>query len=124
MLIEGSARQVADARAILPRHIESVEAFLTLANLGFIKSRFPELGVLSLDVDGNDYWFLESLIGCGPSVVCVEYNSSFGPEPITVPYDDKFDRHEKHPSGWYHGASCRPLPNCAPRADTALPSVS
>jgi hypothetical protein len=25
-------------------------------------------------------------------VICVEYNASFGLEPITVPYDDGFDR--------------------------------
>src|SRR6266436_4371786 len=55
MLIDGSARQVSDARALLPKRIEIVEAFLTLNNLDFIKSRFRSLGVLSIDVDGNDY---------------------------------------------------------------------
>jgi hypothetical protein len=63
------------------------------------------LGILSIDVDGNDYWFLDQLIDLKPSVICVEYNASFGLEPITVPYDHSFDRHQKHPSGWYHGAS-------------------
>jgi hypothetical protein len=124
LLIDGNARQVADARAILPPHIETVEAFLTLANLGFIKSRFPELGVLSIDVDGNDYFFLEGLIDCRPSVICVEYNSSFGAEPISVPYDDKFDRHEKHPSGWYHGASLSALARLCAAHGYGLADVS
>jgi hypothetical protein len=26
-------------------------------------------------------------------------------QALSVPYDPTFDRHEKHPSGWYHGAS-------------------
>jgi len=38
-------------------------------------------------------------------VIAVEYNASLGLEPLTVPYDAAFERHAKHPSGWYHGAS-------------------
>jgi hypothetical protein len=60
-------------------------------------------------VDGNDYWFLKSLIEVEPTVICVEYNSTFGMEPITVPYDPAFDRHQKHPKGCYHGASLAAL---------------
>jgi len=105
ILIDGNARQVSDARSVLPKRIEIVEAFLSLDNLDFIKSKFQRVGVLSIDVDGNDYWFLEELIEIKPSIICIEYNASFGPEPITVPYDESFDRHQKHPSGWYHGAS-------------------
>ena len=72
---------------------------MTLDNLDFIKSSFPQIGVLSIDVDGNDYWFLKELIDSSPSVICVEYNSTFGLEPITVPYDPSFNRYEKHPTG-------------------------
>jgi len=105
LLIDGSLRQVEDARAILPSHVEAVQSVLALDNLDLIRSKFKQLGVLSIDVDGNDYWFLKALIDINPTVICVEYNASFGLEPISVPYDPTFDRHEKHPSGWYHGAS-------------------
>jgi hypothetical protein len=116
LLIDGNARQVADARALFSDRIKIVEAFLTLDNLDFIASNFPKIGILSIDVDGNDYWFLEELIQTEPSVICVEYNSSFGLEPITVPYDAAFDRHQKHPRGWYHGASLTALSKlCATR---------
>jgi hypothetical protein len=98
-----------DARSLYSGRIKIVEAFLTLENLDFIKSSFPQIGVLSIDVDGNDYWFLEKLIDAAPDIICVEYNSSLGLEPVTVPYDPTFDRHEKHPSGWYHGASLAAL---------------
>lgn len=91
-----------------------VERFLALDNLDFIRHRFPKLGVLSIDVDGNDYWFLKALIDTSPDVISVEYNSTLGFEPITVPYDPAFDRHKKHPRGWYHGASLTALTNlCA-----------
>lgn len=105
LLIDGSKRQVEDARAILSSRVEVVQSFLTLDNLDLIRSKFSQVGVLSIDVDGNDYWFLKALLDINPTVICVEYNASFGLEPITVPYDPTFDRHEKHPSGWYHGAS-------------------
>src|ERR1700754_2547191 len=62
LLIDGNARQVGDARAIFADRIEVAERFLTLENLGFIKSKFPQIGLLSIDVDGNDFWFLKELI--------------------------------------------------------------
>jgi hypothetical protein len=106
LLIDGDERLVGDACAIWPREgLTMVSRFLTLDNLNFLRTHFDEIGVLSIDVDGNDYWFLEALIDLKPSLISVEYNSTFGFEPITVPYDPDFDRHKKHPRGWYHGAS-------------------
>ena len=124
LLIDGNLRQVEDARAILPSHVEVEEVFLTLDNLDFIRSKFPQLGVLSIDVDGNDYWFLKALIDINPTVICVEYNASFGLEPISVPYDPTFDRHEKHPSGWYHGASLTALAKLCASNGYGLAAIS
>jgi hypothetical protein len=124
LLIDGNARQVADARALFSDRIKIVEAFLTLDNLDFIESHFPKIGVLSIDVDGNDYWFLEELIHTEPSVICVEYNSSFGLVPITVPYDAAFDRHQKHPRGWYHGASLTALSKLCATHGYGLAAIS
>lgn len=64
-----------------------------------------EVGLLSLDVDGNDYWIWEAL-EAEPLVVVVEYNSVFGARrPVTVPYDADFDRTRAHHSNLYFGAS-------------------
>lgn len=109
LLIDGSKRQVEDARALWPSRVDIVEKFLSLDNLDFIRKRFPSVGILSIDVDGNDYWFLKALIDISPTVISVEYNSTLGFAPITVPYDAAFDRHKKHPLGWYHGASLTAL---------------
>ena len=105
LLIDGNERLVADARAIWPDRLTMAAMFLRLDNLDIVRKQFAEIGVLSIDVDGNDYWFLEALIDLEPTLISVEYNSTFGFEPITVPYDPEFDRHKKHPKGWYHGAS-------------------
>ena len=109
LLIDGNAQQVADARALYPERIRAVEQILTLETLDFIPRAFQRIGVLSIDVDGNDYWFLKALIKTQADVISVEYNSTFGLEPVSVPYDPTFDRHQKHPSGWYHGASLTAL---------------
>src|ERR1700744_4688967 len=124
LLIDGNSRQVSDARSIFPDRIKIIETFLSLDNLNFIKSTFPTIGVLSIDVDGNDYWFLNALLPCSPHVVCVEYNSTFGLEPITVPYDPHFDRHQKHPTGWYHGASLTALAKLCAEYGYGLAAVS
>jgi hypothetical protein len=109
LLIDGNEEQVNDARSLWPSRIDAIQSFLTLDNLGFIRDHFPEVGVLSIDVDGNDYWFLKALIDLKPTLIVVEYNSTLGFEPITVPYDPAFDRHQKHEWGWYHGASLTAL---------------
>jgi len=124
LLVDGNMRQVEDARSLFSDRIKIVEAFLTLENIDFIKSAFPKIGVLSIDVDGNDYWFLEKLIEAEPSIICVEYNSTLGLESITVPYDPSFNRHEKHPSGWYHGASLAALSKLCASRGYGLAAVS
>jgi hypothetical protein len=95
----------------MPRSVEAQCRFLDLPGLELVLDRFApgSLGVLSIDVDGNDYWFLQKLLRLRPAVIAVEYNASMGLRPLTVPYDPSFERHEKHPSGWYHGASLAAL---------------
>jgi hypothetical protein len=124
LLIDGDAAGVAVAREVLPRNVETVARFLTLENLDLIRNRFAQIGILSIDVDGNDYWFLEALIDTRPSIVVAEYNASLGLRPITVPYDAEFDRHQKHASGWYHGASITALCKLAARHGYGLAAVS
>jgi hypothetical protein len=104
LLIDGSKQIVDDARALWPDRIKMTNAFLSLDNLDLIRNQFEKIGLLSIDVDGNDYWFLKALIDLAPDVISVEYNSAFGLRPVTVLYDPAFDRHKKHERGWYHGA--------------------
>lgn len=124
LLIDGNPTSIANARKHLPAHLNIVETFLTKDNLGFIKNEFDKIGVLSIDVDGNDYWFLEQLIDTQPTVISVEYNATFGLEPITIPYEPEFRRHEKHSTGWYHGASLAALAKLVAAYGYGLAAVS
>jgi hypothetical protein len=124
LLIDGDPGIVRLARAILPKRIQVRQEFLTLENLNALASHHAELGVLSIDVDGNDYWFLEALIPTRPHVIAVEYNASFLSGSLTVPYDPTFERHRKNPSGWYHGASLSALVKLCDKHDFKLVAVA
>ena len=68
------------------------------------------IDILSIDIDGNDYWLWEALTCISPRVVVIETNASLGHSlSLTVPYDSLFARFDKHPSGFYHGASLTAL---------------
>jgi hypothetical protein len=65
-----------------------------------------DIGLLSVDIDGNDYWVLEAIDVVRPRILIVEYNSTFGPDAaVTIPYDPAFDRTRAHSSNLYWGAS-------------------
>lgn len=93
--------------------VKALQAFLTRDNLDALigGAGVPrEIDLLSLDVDGNDYWLWEALTSVSPRVVCIEYNAGIGPElSWSVPYDPGFERFAKHPSGFFHGASLKAM---------------
>ena len=64
-----------------------------------------DVGLLSVDLDGNDYWIWEAIHSIRPRIVIVEYNSVFGLLPIAVPYKQDFSRTAAHYSNLYYGAS-------------------
>ena len=69
-----------------------------------------EIGLLSIDIDGNDYWIWESIDTVQPVVVIVEYNSVFGSKrAVTVPYDAAFNCTKAHPSNLFWGCSLKAL---------------
>lgn len=90
-----------------------INAQVTRENINDLiqKSGFDKnLGLLSLDIDGNDYWVWESLECCEPDIVVIEYNSLFGSRhAVVVPYDPNFDRTTAHTSWVYWGASIKAL---------------
>jgi len=94
------------------KNIKAILEFLDLGNLKQIVTENinSEIDLLSIDVDGNDYWFWKELDFLQPRVAVIEYNASFGnSRSITVPYDPCFKRHDKHQSGFYCGASLAAL---------------
>jgi hypothetical protein len=93
-------------------HIELVHEWITPDNVNSIielaKQKMNSVDIFSLDLDGNDYWILERANLSQFKVVVVEYNALFGStHEVTVPRNDRFERHKEHASGLYYGASLK-----------------
>ncbi len=84
-------------------------AFINKENINEIISRNGlkgDIGVLSVDIDGNDYWVWQAIDCINPRIVICEYNSLFGPSAkVTIPYDKNFVYAQAHYSTLYWGAS-------------------
>jgi hypothetical protein len=84
---------------------------------------FSDIGLLCIDLDGNDYWIFKQLdlSKINPAIVIIEYNSIFGEDrAISVPYNKKFIRTEAHYSNIYAGASLSALNYLATQKGYAL----
>ena len=88
-------------------------AFIDRNNINelILRGQFEEqVGILSVDIDGNDYWVWEGISVVNPVVVVCEYNAIFGDiHQITVPYQADFIRGKAHNSNLYFGASIKAL---------------
>ena len=96
------------------RHdLTAVAAFIDRDNVNDLFSSHGftgEIGLLSIDIDGNDYWVWERIEAVNPMIVVAEYNSTFGARhAVTVPYDPTFQRTQAHFSNLYWGASLKAL---------------
>jgi hypothetical protein len=112
LVIDGSAENIAFIKndPIYWRHNLKAEcSFITAENINELISRNGirgEIGILSVDIDGNDYWVWKAIDVVEPVIVIVEYNARFGPSAaVTVPYDAAFVRGKAHHSMIYYGAS-------------------
>jgi len=107
------------------RHdLEARACFVTRENVdGEIAkwARGEPVGLLHIDVDGNDYWLWDAVRSIAPGVVVMEYNAVFGAErAITIPYQADFRRLAAHHSGQYFGASLAALMHLANKKGYAL----
>ncbi len=89
------------------------ESFITANNINtLIKSAgFDEdIGLLSIDIDGVDYWIWKEINAIKPRIVICEFNPVFGyKETVTVPYKEDFYRFDAHYCGIYFGASLKAI---------------
>jgi len=102
LMMDGSEANVAHARDLYAEllveranDLHIVQAFVTAENVNacFRERGFEgEIDLLSIDVDGNDYWIWNAIDAIQPRVVVVEYNGIFGWEQaVTIPYDPHYD---------------------------------
>lgn len=111
LVIDGSEDNLSRLRQteIYWKHdLTAVTSFVTPGNINSILSanKFgPHLGILSVDIDGMDYWVLKAIEATADILIC-EYNSVFGPEArVTVPPNDAFYRTDAHHSNLFYGMS-------------------
>jgi hypothetical protein len=93
--------------------IDAVSAFVTRETVNHLICSTGiegEIGLLSIDVDGIDYWLWEAVDVVTPWIVVIEYNSVFGAEQaVTVPYDPAFTASSAHWTQQFSGASLAAL---------------
>ena len=97
--------------------LKALDVFMDCENVNQALSEngfLGQIGLLSIDVDGVDYWLWKAIEVISPQIVICEYNGIFGSKAkVTVPYDPKFDRTTKHYSWLYAGASLAALDQLA-----------
>ena len=130
LVIDGSDEHIRFIRRdeIYWRHnLKAAHAFITRENINDLLRDHGisgEIGLLSVDIDGNDYWVWEALTAVDPVLVSVEFNWRFGPErAVSVPYDAGFVRQSAHSSWLYFGASLSALEKLGARKGYALVGI-
>ena len=110
-MVDVSPERLGRLRAWVPAgRVQVEEVWLTAETVdGVIASRGfrGEIDLLSIDIDGNDYWLWSRIESVSARIVVVEYNSMLGAErALVVPYDPDF-RRRSFPDlkGTYYGAS-------------------
>jgi hypothetical protein len=100
-LFDGDEHNVQAGGAFFARHKDTflypprfTRAWITAANVNELVTQSGARGpidLLSLDIDGMDYWIWEALTVIEPQVVICETNNLITPErALTVPYDPAF----------------------------------
>lgn len=91
------------------RRLTPVEAFATAENAEALLRRAgvpAESDLLSIDVDGNEYWIWKAISSFRPRVVAIEYNAQFRPD---VRWIMKYDPAHVWDGTSYFGASLKAL---------------
>ena len=94
-------------------NLKAVDAFITKDNINELIQKngiSGDVGILSIDIDGNDYWVWKAINCISPRIIICEYNSHFGAKAeVTTPYNPSFIRDKAHFSKIYYGASISAL---------------
>jgi len=124
LFIDGDRRKAAWGAGFYSRHPDTrlfppvfVSARVNRENVNALirQAGFQgEIDLLSLDIDGMEYWIWEALDAVNPRAIVVEVNAKFGMRSLTVPYDADWVYDAKaHPH--YNGASLPAMTKLAAR---------
>ncbi|HEY4450087.1 MAG TPA: hypothetical protein VGN13_00655 [Solirubrobacteraceae bacterium] len=99
-----AARALARKYAANPR-VRTVEALVQPENVEALISDAgvpTDFDVLSIDVDGNDYWIWQALTSFSPHIVVIEYNAQW---PLSARWVQPYDRERRWQGTDNYGAS-------------------
>ncbi len=123
LVMDGDAAQINDLKnetqLFWGHDLTAKFVFITRENINalLLQAGFSgEIGLLSIDIDGNDYWVWEAISVISPVILICEYNAVFGDVwPVSIPYQPDFARTRREFSNLYFGASITALQNLASR---------
>jgi len=111
--IDGDESNIAKGRAFYERHPDTwiyppkfVHGMITRENINQLLTEAsvpPEIDLMSIDIDGNDYWVWDAISVTSAKAVIIETHIEFGLKNIVTPYDKDYVYPGRHPD--YHGAS-------------------
>jgi hypothetical protein len=113
--IEGNEKYVKEIRQlfikpICDKRLTVCNAFITKDNINTLIEKdgkiSGEIDLLSIDVDGNDYWIWEAIKCVKPRVVVIEYNAKF---PPNFEWVMEYDPNHIWSGDDKHGASLKSL---------------
>ncbi|MDO8558734.1 MAG: hypothetical protein Q7R84_00170 [bacterium] len=97
-------------------NVKPLHCFITAENINQLLSdngMQGEIDLMSMDIDGNDYWIWKALNVIKPRLVVAEYNASYGPSrSLTIKYNSNHF-HNNNRSSLYFGASLTALKKLA-----------
>lgn len=131
LVMDGSPGNIARLRArkwFWRYGLTALANFVTCENVDALIAGWAgsePVGLLHIDVDGNEYWLWDAVKCISPSIVIMEFNAVFGKDrAITIPYVPDFHRFATHYSGQYAGASLAALTHLAAIKGYALIGVN
>jgi hypothetical protein len=113
LFIDGDPANVERGRDFYASHPDTAlypplftQAYVTAENVNTIvrdAGLAGDIGICSIDIDGNDCWVWKALDAVTPAVIIIESHIEFGMRNIAVPYDPDYRYPGKHHD--YYGAS-------------------
>jgi predicted O-methyltransferase YrrM len=116
LMVDADSERLDAARQLFRyADVRFVESFVTIDDINDLLTGAGLTGsidLLSIDIDGNDYWVWDAVTAASPRLVIIEYNSYFGPDrSVALPYDPAFDRHRY--ANFVYGASLQAMTRLA-----------
>lgn len=111
--IEGSSKHVASiasshASMIAAKKLKIINTFVDAENINALieENGLADVDLLSIDIDGNDYWVWKAVTAASPRVLVIEYNAIM---PADIEWIVEYDTKRVYDGSVYHSASLKSL---------------